>query len=508
MSYLDFYFFIFLFLSFAVYFVIPSRFRKIVILISSLVFYVCAGWEKIIFLIVDFLITYFASWKINSLYSGKSGTGDSKKIASRYVKISVFAIILILVLFKAANFLTSSSGILSSWRSVYSFLVPLGLSYYTFSSVGYILDVYWKKANFEKNALTLFACIIYFPHIVEGPINRYGKMFAQFERLPGFQFKRVCFGFQRMIWGYFKKLVIADRISVVTSSIFGNLDLYDGGFVLFGMLLNVVHIYADFSGCMDIVLGISEAYGIKMEENFNHPFFSSSIAEFWRRWHMTLCSWFKNYIYMPLSVSQIHIKMIMKLRKKHGTTFSRMYATIVPMLVVWILTGLWHGTGWNYVLWGVYYAVLMSAGVLLQKKFKKMKEFFKIDDCSKGWKLFSIIRTFFLFAIGRMITVLNRWDSLAVVMKRLLRRWNPWIFFDGSLYKLGLDRQNFTLMILTVIFLFAVEFLQTKGSVRELIARKNIVLRWIVYFAAICSVIIFGMYGPGYNASSFVYGNF
>ena len=509
MNYISLSFYIFLAVSFAVYFTVPGKARQFVLLVSSLVFYLSSGIYGILFLFATFLITWLTTRRIAAVYSQKEFSRQEMKAqAKKYVAAALVLIFAMLFFFKIWNLAASSIARFSETKQFLSLLLPLGLSYYTFSSVGYILDVYWRKAEFEPDAVLLFTCMIYFPHIVEGPIGQYDKLMPQFRKLPGFRRKEVCFGLQLMLWGFFKKLVIADRIAIITGTIFGDVYSYPGWYLFLGMILNVIQLYTDFSGCMDIVTGISEVYGIQLERNFNHPFEAVSIADFWRRWHITLCRWFRSYIYMPMSTAPWHIQNTLKIRRRFGKGASKAFATIVPMLVVWVLTGLWHGTGWDYLMWGGYYGLLMSLSVLLKPQIQIGKKFFHVKENSNGWRLFQRIRTFLLFAFGRMITVLGSWKSVLTVFHQMLRRWNPWILFDGSLYSLGVSRPGVILMVLTIFLLFAVEHYQQKGSVREWIAGRNIVLRWAIYYVAIFSVLIFGIYGMGYNAADFAYGRF
>lgn len=353
MNYISLVFYVFLAVSFAVYFAVPGKARRFVLLAASLMFYLSSGGYGILFLLAAFLITWLTTRKIALLYAlEKPGRQEKKRAAKKYVVFAIVLIFAILFFFKIWNLAVANLTSFLETRQFLSLMLPLGLSYYTFSSVGYILDVYWGKAEFEPDAVLLFTCMIYFLHIVEGPIGRYDKLVPQFRRLPGFRMKEVCYGLQLMLWGFFKKLVIADRIAIVTRTIFGDVYSYPGWYLFLGMLLNVIQLYADFSGCMDIVTGISEVYGIQLDRNFNHPFEAVSIADFWRRWHITLCRWFRSYIYMPMSTAPWHIQNTLKIRRRFGKGASMAFATIIPMMAVWVLTGLWHGTGWDYLIWG------------------------------------------------------------------------------------------------------------------------------------------------------------
>ncbi len=391
----------------------------------------------------------------------------------------------------------------------YSFFVPLGISYYSMSLVGYMADVYWKKEKFEKNIFKLLLFALYFPKILQGPISKYRNISKTLFGENKFDYTHFCYGLQRMLWGYFKKLVIADRVALIVTPVFENYESYHGTVLLVASIFGAFQLYCDFSGCMDIALGISESLGIKLEENFNHPFFSKTAAEFWRRWHMTLGSWFKDYIYMPIVISPTLIKLSGKLRKRFGKRVGKEFVTIVPLAIVWTLTGLWHGTGWNYVVWGIYWGIIMIISTVFEPELKKIPILLHIKTDSMQYQIFRQIRTFSLFVISRIITIPSDIKASVEVFKRVLFDQSPWELVDGTLFKLGLDGPNFILLILALLLLYFVSRCQEKGiMIRDKIASFPIFWRWTFYYMAIFAVLIFGIYGAGYDASSFVYMNY
>ena len=393
-------------------------------------------------------------------------------------------------------------------RITWEVIVPLGVSYYTFSSLGYLLDVYWRKTKYISNYFQFALCVFYFPQIVQGPIARYQKLLPQFTRENRFDYHRVCFGIQLMLYGYFKKMVIADRLAIFTGHVLGDIGAYEGLVLVITLIFCSFQIYADFSGCVDIVRGTSQIFGIELDENFNHPFFSKSTAEFWRRWHMTLGTWFKDYVYMPTATSPWLIKLISKVKEKFGRKVAKNLNTIIPLMTVWVLTGVWHGTGWNYVAWGLYYGTIITSATLFAAKYKKLAELLHINMESRGYSYFQMVRTFCVFTVGRLITVPGSLHATWQMIRQIFKSFNPWILWDGTLYTLGLNYRNLCLAVLSLLLIRQISIWQERGSVREGIARKNIVIRWAIYYAAIFAIIIFGIYGPGYNAVNFVYGQF
>lgn len=431
-----------------------------------------------------------------------------RKCRNRFLIPALSLVVGVLVYCKFAEILSDILWQVFTLDISWNVVVPLGISYYTFSSVGYLLDVYWKKAEHIGNYFKFLLCVLYFPQLVQGPIARYNRLEKELFMEHLFDYKQVCFGLQLMLYGYAKKMILADRLSLYTSAVFGNLQSYEGLVILVAVFASVFQLYMDFSGCMDIVCGASQIFGIKLDQNFQHPFFSTSTAEFWRRWHITLGTWFKDYVYMPVAVSKWLIKLITKIRNTFGKRAAKIVNTAVPLLIVWLLTGIWHGTGWNYVVWGLYYGTIIICSTLLAERYKKLADFLHIDRTTKLYRIFQMVRTFFVFAGGRLITAPGTLENAWTAVKQMIGSFNPWIFWDGTLYGMGLDYKDWCVVVIGLLLVRQISILQEKGSVREMIARRNIVLRWMVYYGAFFAILIFGMYGAGYNASDFIYGNF
>lgn len=522
MTFLSGIFFVFLLLTVAAYFIVPLGVRWIVLLVASLIFYISSGIEMVPFLLAAALISYLAALSMSRIYEREAAWVketspareekrahmlESKRACRRILITALVPVIGILVYTKAAGRILAAVNLVFAggtleWGSV---IVPLGISYYTFSVVGYLADVYWKKDEAEKNffRFLLFAC--WFPQILQGPIARHKKLAAQLNEGHTFDYKRFCFGVQLALWGYFKKLVIADRLLIFVNEVFGNYMEYTGIVFVVATLLSSVQLYCDFSGCMDIAGGISQIFGIELEKNFDHPFFSKSAAEFWRRWHITLGAWFKDYVYMPLVISPRVIKLAQKVQKPFGKRAGKAVMSIIPLGFVWILTGLWHGTGYNYIAWGMYWGAIIIISTVFAPEIKRLTAFLRINTEAESWKIFQMVRTFLLFSFGRLITVPGHLRTTLDVVRNTLRSKDIWSLFDGSLYDYGLDRKNFQLALLSIAVLWCVSMLQKQGSVRDRIAGYNAVARWIIYYAALFAVIIFGIYGAGYDSSAFLY---
>lgn len=504
MNFISYEFIAFAFLVMGLYFIFPLKIRYIVLLIASLFFYWTAGWQKLIFLGAAALVTYLCGLAIDALRNQ-----DHKKAATGVLVFGLVSLLAMLIYAKAGDRLVKAlEEVLQGKGLTLTVIVPLGISYYTLAAIGYLADVYWKKDRAQKNPLKLLLYLCYFPHILQGPIPKHRVLGKQLEEGHRFDYNRVCFGLQRAVWGFFKKLVIADRLAIMVNQVFQNYLNYTGFVFLFALAGAVFQLYADFSGCVDIALGVSEVFGITLEENFRRPFYSSSAAEFWRRWHISLGSWFRDYVYMPVSVSPALISFGKFIRKFAGRTAARNVMTSIPLLAVWILTGLWHGTGWDYLVWGLYWGAIIIFSTWMAPVYKKINKKLGVDTGTGWWHAWQHVRTFGIYMVGRLLTLpgnllTSRWIG------RKIFTWNPWVLFDGTLFRLGWDYKEAWAAIIALCILWRVSALQEKGvHIRESVAKWPLPIRWAFYYGAIFAVLIFGIYGNGVDSSAFVYMNF
>lgn len=378
----------FLCILLVLYYIVPLKVRWCVLLIGSLYFYLEAGKKAFLFIIVTSLLSFGAGLVIKRIYSKQEEylkshemERDEKREFQRKNKLRCKYICIGISLILISMLIYTKSGNIEWIRNILFFVTGnnpyimnifalLGISYYTFSAIAYIADVYWKKENAETNYFAYLLFLIYFPKILQGPISRHKNIGRQLVEGHRFDYKKVCFGAQLMMWGYFKKMVIADRLLIIVNEVFGNYQKYPGSILVVGTIFAALQLYCDFSGCMDIIGGASELFGIELEKNFNHPFFSKSAAEFWRRWHITLGTWFKDYIYMPLVVSPRMMKLTQKVGKAFGKRAGKSIMVIVPSSIVWLLTGLWHGTGIPYIVWGIYWGILIIFSTVFEPEIR------------------------------------------------------------------------------------------------------------------------------------------
>ena len=529
MTITSFSFLLFLAGTMLVFFLIPVKHRWLVLLAASLVFYVLAGsFGMLPLLVLTTFVVWAAGRKIAAVYrtsdakiaqenpgreEKKALKAEAKRQAKRVLVGTLILVVGVLVVVKITRIFDEFfdgiyAGITSHVPGAALFLlVPLGISYYTFSTVGYLLDVYWRRYECEDNFLRFLLYAVYFPHIVQGPISRYNLLGQELKKELRYDRTRVIYGMQLMIWGFFKKMVIADRIALFIGNVYDG-NHHPGSIFLLAMILDAFQIYTDFSGYMDIVLGASQIFGVQLEQNFNHPFFSRSVAEFWRRWHMSLGSWFRDYVYTPISMSGWMKSVNKSLKKKGAEGFGRFVKVVVPVMITWILTGLWHGTGKTYLAWGIYYGTLITLSEVLAPVFEKCNQLLHINTEARSFRVFQMVRTFCIFMGGRVLTSPGGLRRTLNVLVTIVTNLQPWKWFDRSIYGYGLDDRNMLVVAVGMLIVWAVSMLQERGCVRDMLAKQNLVVRWAIIYAAIFAVLIFGIYGPNYDASQFIYMQF
>ncbi len=532
MSFTSFQFFIFLLIVFVVYFLIPKKFQWIVTLIASYIFYIYASLSAVLFLLFTTASTFYTGFlmgKANEQYAKILSDGgntltreqkkqyktDNKKKKRLILTVALVANFGILAFLKYFNFFASNTNVLLDFLStdaalpILNLLLPLGISFYTFQSAGYVIDVYRGKIAPDKNIAKFALFVSYFPQIVQGPIGRYDELANQLYAQHSFDYTRVKFGLQLMLWGLFKKLVIADRAAIIVNTVFDHYLKYNGLTLFFSVLLYCIQIYCDFSGGIDIARGIAQVMGIELRENFKRPLFATSIADFWRRWHISLSEWTRDYIFYPLSLSRSFARLGKSSRKILGTYFGKLLPTFLAMLITFLVVGIWHGANWKYVAYGLYNGILIFAGILFEPFLTRIFTEKNAKVNSFSWRFMNIIGTLFLVCIGRYF---SRADNLRIalsMLKRTFLNFNPWVLSEGLFSKMGLNEKNLQLLWISILVLLIVDILQEQGyHLREKIAEQNIVFRWVFYYVAIFATLIFGVYGIDYVASDFIYMGF
>ncbi len=505
-------FFVFIAVLFVMYYILPRQCQKVLLLFASILFCLLSGGVGMLLAVCFATIS---TW-IGAIKIEKADSIVRKRLVLIVVTVANIGI---LFLTKYINFFIYTIRIVgdifhcpSSMNEI-SIFVPLGLSFFILQAIGYLIDVYRGIIQAQKNFFLYALFSSYFPQLVQGPINRYDDMITSLISPKKFQYYEVMYGLQRIVWGVFKKLVIAERMSVIVNTVYTDYQTYSGLYIVYGTVCFAFQLYADFSGAMDIVLGCSEVLGVKMAENFDTPFISRSISEYWRRWHITLGTWMKDYVFYPLLRSKKFMDIGKEAKRKLGKKRGKNVSTYLGMIILWFTVGLWHGGAWKYIIGsGLLHCFYIVCGQMLQPVFDKVTKILKVNKECFVYRCFEVVRTFALICIG---FVFFRADSTRVALQMLREslRFSTDFFINREQIKMGLDFEDWIIGIIAIILLFFVSLYQNKlhlegKTLRKTISKQNIIVRWSIYYGLIIATILFGLYGPGYTASQFIYQNF
>lgn len=498
-------FVLFLFVGVIIYYVIPKRLKWAWLLIMSYAYYVCAGIKNIVFIVASTLITFITGIMLENSDNRlkdmleKVTDKDEKKKIKESVKRTKKIIVLIALLLSFGILFVVKLNVL---------IIPLGISFYTFQSVGYVIDVYRGKFKANRNLFKLALFVSYFPQIMQGPIGRYDRLSNQLFGEHKFDIKNVQFGLQRVFWGLFKKFLVADRAAVIATAVFDNPTEYTGLYIIIGVLGYCAWLYGDFSGGIDIVMGVSEMFGIRLDDNFRQPLFSKSISEFWRRWHITLGTWMKDYVFYPFTLSKPMSKFGKFLKKHTNTGFGKHMAKVLPIciadLLVFFIVGVWHGTAWKFIVYGMYNGVIIALSAMLVPVYERM---FKITHINRnaGWfNAFRILRTFVLVNIGWYFDNAASLSDAFLLMRNTLIGTS--LDYTNVLEMCG-GAVDLVLMLLGCMVWLVVSIFKEKNiDLRESISQKRIWVRWPIYLALVLSVLILGSVNE--SAGGFMYAQF
>lgn len=516
MSLISVQFWIFFVFILSVYYFLPGRLQWVWLLLASSAFYASsASWQQSLFFLGFLLCNYAASRLI---------TPDAKRPKTAFRIILAFDL-LTLAIFKYSMFFYQiinaatkpfGFGISQEKFDLFHYycgkVYPLHISYFLLIVVGYLADVYWGKSEVQKNPGKMLLFSGFFLQMISGPIVQYDQMQGQlWGEKHRFDYETVVRGIERVLWGVFKKLMIAERAAVMVDTIYSYYEAYTGFYVPFAAALFALQLYADFSGLMDIVLGLAQCLGISLPENFNTPFYSTDLSEFWRRWHMTLGAFLRDYVLYPLERSTPWRKLRKFCKKRFGKGYENKFnlPLYLALLISWFLIGLWHGGGWNYIFGvGLYMFLVIVLGETLRPIFVKATALLRIDTECFSWQLFRRIRTFLLFIFGLSFFRAETLQDGFLMWKGAFAKFNPWIFFDRSLYELGLSGRQCFILFLGLLVLLFVSMLSQRGSVRELLHKQNFVFRLSLLLLLFATTVSFGYYGTEFVAADFIYGRF
>jgi len=528
---------LFVIVTAAVYFLFPvKKLQWTVLLAASYGFILLVGWEHAAFLLLSTLTVYGAGRWIQKIASAAKEElkahkddwdRDAKKafksrVQTKKRRVMLLAVIVnlgILAFLKYYNFLAGSLAEALGGQGplpMLKLLLPLGISFYTFQAVGYVLDVYHEKVEAEKNVFRMALFLSFFPQIVQGPISFHSQLAHQLYEPHRFDYTRLIRSCELILWGLFKKLVIADRAYIAISAVTDSYASFGGTALGLTILLYALQLYTDFSGGIDISRGVAQIFGIDMVHNFRRPYFATDINDYWRRWHISLGAWMKEYVFYPIALSRRFAAMSKKIRQSRfgassaGKHVAKVLPASIASLIVFVIVGVWHGANWKYVGFGLWNGGVIMLSTLLEPVFVLMAQKLHINVKCWAFRLFQMLRTFLIVLAGYVFDVA---PTLTESLSTFGLLFSGQSFAAGweQMLALGLTVKDFWVLGIGALIVLAVSILQERRpdeSLRERLAKKPFILRYALIFLCVMAIVIFGIYGPGYNAVDFVYMQF
>lgn len=484
-----------------VYFLIPRKARYLWLLFASYYFYMSWNPEYALLIACSTVVTYASGRLLARLQKAPASAKTS--FYQKWVVVVCLAVNLgILIFFKYSDFILNNLNHMlsvlgvSPVRRKFDILLPVGISFYTFQALGYTIDVYRGTVEAEKNLFRYALFVSFFPQLVAGPIERSGNLISQLnhvEEIRLWDYERITGGAVLMLWGLFQKMVIADRAAVLVDTVYNGYWHYGSIELILATVLFAVQIYCDFASYSLIAIGAARIMGIRLMENFDTPYFARSVREFWRRWHISLSSWFRDYLYIPLGGSRCS-----KLRY-YGN-----------LMVTFLVSGLWHGASWSFVAWGGLHGVYQVIGDRLRPVKRRIEDRLGVKRNCFSYKLGQVLVTFGLVNLAWVFFRAASLKEAVSILGRIVTRWNPWVLSDQSLYRLGLDVTEVHILAASLLVLFLVDRMKYKtGKTIELLLREQgLWFRWLALLALLFGIMIYGIYGPAYSAAAFIYFQF
>ena len=481
-----------------VYYIIPDRVKYIWLLIASYYFYMCWNAKYALLILFSTVITYLSGILMERINASDRSEEKRVKGKKACVALSMILNLGVLGVFKYTGFalgtLTKVFALARISLNVPAFdiVLPVGISFYTFQALSYTMDIYRGEIRAEKNFLRYALFVSFFPQLVAGPIERSKNLLKQLAVPSKFDYNRAVEGFLLMLWGYFMKVVVADRTAVFVDSVYNDHENFGGMYLIVACVLFAFQIYCDFGGYSCIAMGSAKILGVELMENFNTPYLALSVGDFWRRWHISLTGWFRDYLYIPLGGNRRG-----KVRK------------FINKLIVFLVSGLWHGAAWSFVAWGGLHGLYQITGELLDPIRHRFEDRIGLKRDTTGYKMCQILVTFVLTDFAWIFFRAQSMDRAVAVIRSIFTLHNSYILFDGSLYGCGLDEKNFHVMLISIAVLIVADIFKYKGIVlRKWLMEQDWLFRAFAIAASITLILIFGIWGGAYDQASFIYFQF
>lgn len=476
-------FLLFLFGTLLLYYLLPPKARSAVLLFTSCLFYALYNWRLLPFLLFFTLLVYIG------------GVLLENRKTRLLIALGILVLLVPLLIFKYLNFglelLVRIFDFLEDTflDQQFSIIQPLGISYFTFKSIGYLIDVYRGRCRAERNFVDLAVFVSFFPEMLIGPIDRASTLLPQIKAPSTHIWSNLKTGFLLFLGGCVQKMVVADRLAVLVNTVYSDLYRFEGFEVLIAVIAYSLQIYFDFSGCTYMALGVGKMLGLSLPVNFRQPYLAVSVEDFWHRWHISLTSWFRDYIYIPLGGN------------RKGTL--RKYLNV---MIVFLVSGLWHGAGASFLVWGGLNGLFQIIGTLLRGQKSKLYSLFRISEEGPLCVWWKRLWTFGWMTIAWVFFRSSGISQALLVFRKLVAAWNPWILFDGTLYTLGLSQKSFCLLLGALLIMLAVELLHERDiHLSAWFNRQHFAVKCLITYGMIFVILIFGIYGSAYDAQSFIY---
>lgn len=476
-----------------VYYLIPKKLRYVWLLIASYYFYM--SWNAVYAILIA--ISTLVTWVSGLLLEKAEDTGKKKAIVAGSLIVNLG----ILFFFKYFDFTIDNINLvlnkagLTVLNHPFDIILPVGISFYTFQALSYTIDVYRGEIEPEKDVLRYALYVSFFPQLVAGPIERSKNLLPQIQDIENIKpkYREIIEGLIMMVWGLFVKMVIADRIGILVDKVFEDMYMYGSIELITGAIAFALQIYCDFSGYSIIAVGAARVMGIKIMDNFDTPYFATSVSDFWKRWHISLSTWFRDYVYIPLGGN----------RKGKGRKY-------LNLMITMLVSGLWHGANWTYVIWGGLHGIYQVLGDLLKPVRDRINTFLGTNKEAPSFKFGQMIITFCLTTFAWIFFRAENVKAAFTYVKRMFTRWNPWSVLDLSVYDLGLDLLEMNILVISLVALFIVDLLRyrKKQSLSEVLVAQNMWFRWVAIITLVVFILVFGQYGIDFDSNKFIYFDF
>lgn len=474
-----------------VYFLIPQkllRIRNLWLLAASYFFYMSwnASYGLLLFSVT--LLTF-----LSALLIERAQKKENNAAAKVVLAVSLMLNIGLLCYFKYADFIIENiNRVIHTRFSLWNVLLPVGISFYIFQAAGYTIDVYLKKQAATKDFFTYALFVSFFPQLVAGPIERSTNLLGQFEECHTFEADRAREGLLMMLWGMFMKVMIADNLALYVDQVYGDYMAYAGVEILLATVFFALQIYCDFAGYTYLAIGSAGILGFRLMENFDAPYCAVTVKDFWRRWHISLTGWFRDYLYIPLG----------------GNRKGEMRA-IVNQLIVFFVSGLWHGAAWNYVVWGLLNGLYLCFGRLTREKRKAIRQKLSVKEDGFSYRFGSGILTFLLVDLSWLFFRAEGVGNACLILQQMITAFQPPKAFGLLFARLGYTAAQWTAILFSLLLLIVFDVLKDKHKdVFSLVLKQGAWFRWLVYLGLLFMILMYGAYGLDYTQTEFIYFRF